>query len=154
MTDISPTPNESIVDPLVELARCSKQHRIIVAGTKGPQLMFQLYRRGYRRVATTATCGLPDGRYDVALVDWQDHSVQALATTLDWLPALFWRPRLLRSFESVPARAGPAESLHPCCSNWVSGSRPEPVASTALSFRRGGGTRLQRRSRREHVVRM
>jgi hypothetical protein len=85
MTDISPTPNESIVDPLVELARCSKQHRIIVAGSNGPQLMFQLYRRGYRRVATTATYGLPDGRYDVALVDWQDHSVKALATTLDWL---------------------------------------------------------------------
>jgi hypothetical protein len=85
MTDISPTPRESIVDPLVELARCSKQHRIIVAGSKGPELMFQLYRRGYRRVATTATCGLPDGLYDVALVDWQEHSVKALATTLDWL---------------------------------------------------------------------
>src|SRR3981189_2968310 len=94
MTDISPTPNESIAEALVVLARCSKQHRILVAGANGPQLMFQLYRRGYRRVATTATCGLPDGRYDVALVDWQDHSVKALATTLDWLPRLLAPPPL------------------------------------------------------------
>ena len=32
-----------------------------------------------------ATCGLPDGRYDAALVDWQERSIKALATTLDWL---------------------------------------------------------------------
>jgi hypothetical protein len=60
-----------IVGPLIELARCSKFHRIIVAGSKGPELMSELYLRGYVRVATTATCGSPRGQYDVALVCWQ-----------------------------------------------------------------------------------
>ena len=46
--------------------------------------MFDLHRRGYNRVATTSTCGLPRGQYDVALVDWQ-HSIKALETMLDWL---------------------------------------------------------------------
>ena len=47
--------------------------------------MFELHRRGFIRVATTATCGLPRGQYDVGLVEWQLPSVKALATTLDWL---------------------------------------------------------------------
>jgi hypothetical protein len=74
-----------IVEPMIGLARCSKRHRIIVAGAKRSELMFELHRRGYSRVATTTTCGLPDGQYDVALVDWRGHSIKALATTLDWL---------------------------------------------------------------------
>ena len=36
------------------------------------------------RVTTSASCGLPRGQFDVALVDWR-HSVKALETTLDWL---------------------------------------------------------------------
>ena len=47
--------------------------------------MFELHRRGYNRVATTATCGLPRGQYDVAFVEWQLQSIKALETTLDWL---------------------------------------------------------------------
>src|SRR5258708_31761342 len=74
-----------IVGPLIELARCSKFHRIIVAGSKGTELMSELYLRGYVRVATTATCGSPRGQYDVALVGWQGRSIKALETTLDWL---------------------------------------------------------------------
>jgi hypothetical protein len=47
--------------------------------------MFELHRRGYVRVATTANCGLPAGQYDVALVDWRERSIKALDTTLGWL---------------------------------------------------------------------
>jgi len=47
--------------------------------------MFELHRRGYSRVATTATCGLPRGQYDVAFVDWQQNSIKTLETTLNWL---------------------------------------------------------------------
>jgi hypothetical protein len=47
--------------------------------------MFELHRRGYSRVATTATCGLPQSQYDVALIDWQLQTIKALETTLDWL---------------------------------------------------------------------
>ena len=86
MHSFKPTPvREHITESLVELARCSKLHRIIVAGSNGPELMFALHRRGYIRVATTAACGLPQGQYDVALVDWQGRSIKALETTLVWL---------------------------------------------------------------------
>jgi hypothetical protein len=46
---------------------------------------FELHRRGYVRVATTANCGLPAGQYDVAFVDWRERSIKALDATLDWL---------------------------------------------------------------------
>src|SRR5215813_13672998 len=76
---------ERIVEPMLALARCSKLQSIIVAGSKSAELMFELYRRGYARVATTSNCGLPAGQYDVALVDWRQRSIKALETTLDWL---------------------------------------------------------------------
>ena len=73
------------VETMIELARCSKHHRVIVAGSNAPQRMFELHRCGFNRVATTTTCGLPRGQYDVALVEWQAQSIKALETTLDWL---------------------------------------------------------------------
>jgi hypothetical protein len=81
----STPPRERIAESLVELARCSRQNRFIVAGSNSPELMFALHRRGYVRVATTTNCGLPHGQYDVALVDWQGRSIKSLETTLDWL---------------------------------------------------------------------
>jgi hypothetical protein len=77
--------DERIIEPMIELARCSKLDRIIVAGGKSAALMFELHRRGYVRVTTTANCGLPAGQYEVALVDWRERSIKALDTTLDWL---------------------------------------------------------------------
>src|SRR5262247_1878550 len=76
---------ERIVEPMLALARCSKLRRIIVAGANSAALMFELHRRGYVRVATTANCGLPAGQYDVALVDWRQRSIKTLDPTLDWL---------------------------------------------------------------------
>ena len=80
-----PPAGERIIEPMIELARCSKRDRIIVAGAKSAALMFELHRRGYVRVATTTNCGLPAGQYDVTLVDWRERSIKALDTTLDWL---------------------------------------------------------------------
>jgi len=74
-----------IIEPMLDLARCSNLNRIIVAGANSAALMFELPRRGYVRVATTANCGLPAGQYDVALVDWRGRSIKALDATLDWL---------------------------------------------------------------------
>jgi hypothetical protein len=74
-----------IVEPMIQLACCSKAHRIIVAGSKGRELLLELHRRGYTRVATTATCGPPRGQCNVALVDWQLQSIGTLETTLGWL---------------------------------------------------------------------
>jgi hypothetical protein len=76
---------DRIIEPMLDLARCSNLNRIIVAGANSAALMFELHRRGYVRVATTANCGLPAGQYDVALVDWRERSIKALDTTLGWL---------------------------------------------------------------------
>jgi acetolactate synthase regulatory subunit len=73
------------MDPMIALARCSKQHRIVVAGSKGVELMFELHRRGYVRAAATANCGHPAGQYDVALVDWRRRTFKTLESALDWL---------------------------------------------------------------------
>jgi hypothetical protein len=77
--------HDRIIEPMLALARCAKLQRIVVAGSKSAELMFELHRRGYVRVATTANCGLPAGQYDVALVDWRQRSLKAMETTLDWL---------------------------------------------------------------------
>lgn len=70
---------------MLDLAQCSKLNGIVVAGANSAELVFELRRRGYVRVATTANCGLPAGQYDVALVDWRERSIKALDTTLNWL---------------------------------------------------------------------
>ena len=77
--------DERIIEPMLALARCSKLERIIVAGSKGIELMFALHRRGYLRAAATANCGHATRQYDVALVDWRQRSINTLDATLGWL---------------------------------------------------------------------
>ena len=76
---------DRILEPMIALARCSNLHRIVVAGAKSVELMFDLHRRGYARAAGTAYSGRPAGQYDVALVDWCRRPVKELGTTLSWL---------------------------------------------------------------------
>jgi hypothetical protein len=75
---------ERIVEAMLALACCSKLQRIIIAGSKSIELMFELHRRGYARASATANCGRPAGQYDVAFVDWRQRTFKALETTLDW----------------------------------------------------------------------
>jgi hypothetical protein len=77
--------DEQIIETMIELSRCSKLHRIIVSGPNGPDRMFELYRHGFNRVATTSTCGLPQHQYDAAFVEWHQYPIKTLATTLNWL---------------------------------------------------------------------
>lgn len=76
---------EPIVDAMIKLARAAKSHRVIVAGSDSAEVLLELHRRGYLRVTTTKTWRAPCDRYDVVLVTWREHSIKALATTLDWL---------------------------------------------------------------------
>src|SRR5262249_62197313 len=127
MTNVNATPAQRrVTDTLVDLARCSKAHRIIVAGRKSPELMFELHRRGYRRVTTTAACGLPCGQYHVALIDWQGHSVKALESTLDWLGHFLEPGGRLGIRIETPGRGA--------------GRKPESLL-VRLGFRVGVGTR-------------
>jgi hypothetical protein len=79
---------ERIIAPMLELAGCSKEQRIIVAGAKSLELMFELERRGYIHAAATVNCGRPARQYDVALIDWRGRPMNGLEATLDWLDGL------------------------------------------------------------------
>jgi hypothetical protein len=86
MTSTHTTPaGDRIIEPMIALAGCSTQHRIVVAGSKGVELMLELQRRGFARAAATANCGQPAGQYDVALVDWRRRTFKTLEVALDWL---------------------------------------------------------------------
>jgi hypothetical protein len=77
--------NERIIESMIALAGCSKLQRIIVAGSRSVELMFELHRCGYVRASGTANCGHAAGQYDVALVDWRQRTFTTLERTLDWL---------------------------------------------------------------------
>jgi hypothetical protein len=79
------TSGEKIIETMIELARCSKLHRIIVAGSKSLSHMFELHGRGYNRVVTAACYSLRPGRYDVGFVDWRLQQISALEAKLTWL---------------------------------------------------------------------
>jgi hypothetical protein len=80
-----PSAGDRIVEPMLALANCSEQHRIVIAGSKAIELMLELHRRGYARAAATANCGRPARQYDVALVDWRRRTFKTLEVALDWL---------------------------------------------------------------------
>jgi hypothetical protein len=86
MTTLRPAPSgDRVIEPMIALAGCRPQHRIMVAGSRSVEQMLELHRRGYVRAAATANCGHPAGQYDVALVDWRRRTFKSLETTLDWL---------------------------------------------------------------------
>jgi hypothetical protein len=74
-----------IIDPMIALASCSMQHRIVVAGVRSIELMLELHRRGYLRAAATANCGRPACQYDAVLVDWRWRTLSSLEMSLDRL---------------------------------------------------------------------
>ena len=59
---------EQVVDTMIELTRLSNLHRAIIAGNDGLELYLALRRRGYIRVATTATCRIPKAQHAVGLI--------------------------------------------------------------------------------------
>jgi hypothetical protein len=76
---------ERFVDALIQLTFATKLHRMIVAGPKCVETLLELHRRGYLRATTAALCDVPCGQFDVALLAWREHSVEAFETTLNGL---------------------------------------------------------------------
>lgn len=85
MVSLKVTTGDRIIDPMIALAGCSTQQRILLAGSKSMEMMMELQRRGYLRAAATGNCGRPAGQYDVALVDWRRRPLRTLDATLDWI---------------------------------------------------------------------
>jgi hypothetical protein len=63
---------EQVIDTMIELTRLSNLHRTIVAGSDSLELYLALRRRGFVRVATTATCRIPKGQHAVGLITGQN----------------------------------------------------------------------------------
>lgn len=59
---------EQVVDTMIDLTRLSNLQRAIVAGHDGLELYLALRRRGFVRVATTATCRIPRHQHAVGLI--------------------------------------------------------------------------------------
>src|SRR5260221_12317612 len=72
---------EQVIDTMIELSRLSSLHRAIVAGSDSLELYLALRRRGFIRVATTATCRIPKGQHAVGLITGQN-SLRAIEATL------------------------------------------------------------------------
>ncbi|TMJ51902.1 MAG: hypothetical protein E6G85_12975 [Alphaproteobacteria bacterium] len=72
---------EQVVDTMIGLTRLSIPDRTIVAGSDSPELYVALRRRGFIRVATTATCRVPRGQHAVGLITGQN-SIQAIEAAL------------------------------------------------------------------------
>jgi hypothetical protein len=69
------------METMIGLSRLSKSHRVIVTGSDAFDIYLGLHHRGFSRAVTTATCRIPCGQHDVALVVGQ-HSIQALEALL------------------------------------------------------------------------
>jgi hypothetical protein len=95
MKSVSSPSDERIVDAMIELARATKSHRIIVAGSDSSEVFRELHRRGFQRVTTTKLCRVPCSEFDVVLIAWRGHSINALSTTLDWLVHFLSAPGVL-----------------------------------------------------------
>jgi hypothetical protein len=72
---------EQVVDTMIELTRLSSLHRAIVAGSDSLELYLALRRRGFIRVATTATCRIPKEQHAVGLITGQN-TFQAIEAAL------------------------------------------------------------------------
>jgi hypothetical protein len=72
---------EQVVDTMIDLTRLSNLHRAIVAGSDSLELYLALRRRGFIRVATTATCRIPKRQHAVGLITGQN-SLQAIEAAL------------------------------------------------------------------------
>jgi len=116
-----------IVKTLAEHAQATKSHRIIVAGSNCSEVFLDLRRLGYSRVETTKSCRIPYTQYDVAFLAWREHSITALATTLDWLVhflsptgvLVIWidRPLAARRLRSAVERLGFRAEIGVRCEN-------------------------------------
>jgi hypothetical protein len=85
MQSLHTTTNKSILEQVISLAHFGKQQRILIAGEKSIELMFDLERQGYSHVSSVANCGHRAKQYHVALVDWRRRTFRSLEAMLNWL---------------------------------------------------------------------
>jgi hypothetical protein len=61
-----------VLDTMVGLTRLSNLQRAIIAGDDGMELYLGLWRRGFVRVSTVLTCGIPRRQHTIGLIAGRD----------------------------------------------------------------------------------
>jgi hypothetical protein len=126
-TALPPVPDDQILDAMLLLARATRPHRILVAGSSAPDVYLGLLQRGFTRAATPATSRFPCGQHDVALLVGH-HSIQALEGLIDRVvPYLSTRASLAIWIGSHELMRG----------------RPLQIELERLGFRVDAGTRCE-----------
>jgi hypothetical protein len=59
---------EQVLDTMVGLTRMSNLQRAIIAGDDGMELYLELWHRGFIRVSTVLTCGIPRKQHTIGLI--------------------------------------------------------------------------------------
>jgi len=63
---------EQVLDTMVGLTRLSNLQRAIIAGDDGMELYLELWRRGFVRVSTVLTSGIPRRQHTIGLIAGRD----------------------------------------------------------------------------------
>jgi hypothetical protein len=63
---------QQVLDTMVGLTRLSNPQRAIIAGDDGMELYLELWHRGFTRVATVLTCGIPRRQHSIGLIAGRD----------------------------------------------------------------------------------
>jgi hypothetical protein len=79
---------EQVVDTMIGLTRLSHLHRGIITGNDRMEVYLALWRRGFIRVATTATCRIPRGQHAVGLITRQNSQAAIEAALVEISPFL------------------------------------------------------------------
>jgi hypothetical protein len=79
---------EQVVEAMIGLTRLSNLHRAIIGGSESLELYLALRRRGFVRVATTATCRIPRGQHAVGLITGRNSQGAIEAALKEILPFL------------------------------------------------------------------
>ena len=79
---------EQVVDTMIGLTRLSSLQRAIVAGSERMELYLALRRRGFMRVATSATCRFPRRQHAIGLIAGHDSPAAIEAALAEISPFL------------------------------------------------------------------
>ena len=139
---------EQVVDTMIGLTRLSNLHRAIVAGSDSLELYLALRRRGFVRVATTATCRIPKGQHAVGLITGQN-SLGAIEAALAEISQFLGASAAIAVLIDSPRKRLLSESPGPSWSRWAFGSRPASGASRASCFPPIGKALARWKTRRE-----
>jgi hypothetical protein len=97
------TPQDEIVNTMIDLARLSRSHRIVIGGNDSTELYLALKRRGFAYPVLASACRTPCGQHSAGLIAG-DRSFEAIET------AVVQIARFLDATANIAVSIGPQAS--------------------------------------------